>query len=545
MYLRTDAIESQYDLIVRYNQNANRVSVVDLPSSGSSAQAELVDILIDGKQVKNFEPDRFEYEIVNTWGTAVPQVDVVPREITTKFNMQLEGQDRIVIQAESKDGRVRNDYVFKIAPYLGFGNVTVEKITDLGEETPEKSGGNAMDGDLSTNSTTEGDGIPMEFDFGREVSLSAVGIACYIGNTRKAFFEFQSSLDGQSWQKVFDGSSSGTTSDFEYYDMKNTRARYVRMIGHGNSTNLKNSFYEICFLTGTNFLTAFHLEGEAQMKAEETQLLTPAGVMFGGTPADFSKGALSYSSSDSEVASVDAEGRVTALKKGTATITASFVLEDMTSTARLEINVTDGTFMNEDFESYADGYGLNLPWGSTFGDAENQACAAKLPDGGTAVRLTATTPSIYPYISYPIKCKGKVVVEFDVMSDSMMGEKRIQFTPTGTGYLPFIRIGDTGDFYAYDSDNWVRLRTYRPGKWYHFKALVDTEAQRYDVWVDQVQYGRDLAFKPDQGNGKLYDWSNGLMTIRPDIHVTVEKSASFYMDNFKVYEYQETEGTSK
>jgi len=50
-------------------------------------------------------------------------------------------------------------------------------------------------------------------------------------------FEIQTSDDGSSFTTVYSGQSSGTTTAVETYDFPDVSARYVRILGHGNTVN--------------------------------------------------------------------------------------------------------------------------------------------------------------------------------------------------------------------------------------------------------------------------------------------------------------------
>jgi unsaturated chondroitin disaccharide hydrolase len=104
---------------------------------------------------------------------------------------------------------------------------------------------NVLDNNLSTRWSAYGNGQWIKFDLGTSKLVSKVAIAWYVGNTRTAKFEVHTSADGTTWTTVFSGSSSGTTTQQETTDLPDTRGRYVRILGHGNSLNLWNSITEV------------------------------------------------------------------------------------------------------------------------------------------------------------------------------------------------------------------------------------------------------------------------------------------------------------
>ncbi|HEX8705414.1 MAG TPA: polysaccharide lyase family 7 protein [Myxococcaceae bacterium] len=107
---------------------------------------------------------------------------------------------------------------------------------------------NAVDNDLSTRWAGQGDGANITFDLGATRNVHFVKIAWYQGNTRTTTFDV---LAGDStsgpWNTLINRSvSSGTTTQLETYDFADTSARYVRIVGHGNSSgNGWNSITEV------------------------------------------------------------------------------------------------------------------------------------------------------------------------------------------------------------------------------------------------------------------------------------------------------------
>lgn len=105
---------------------------------------------------------------------------------------------------------------------------------------------NAVDGSLATRWAGQGDGAFITFDLGPSQTVSYVKIAWYQGNTRTTTFDIKVSTDGLAFTNVYSGVSSGTTTALETYDFADTPARYVRIVGHGNSSgNGWNSITEV------------------------------------------------------------------------------------------------------------------------------------------------------------------------------------------------------------------------------------------------------------------------------------------------------------
>jgi hypothetical protein len=110
---------------------------------------------------------------------------------------------------------------------------------------PTTPPGNAVDGDLSTRWSGQGDGQWIRLDLGTNRDVSVVRIAFYVGDQRTARFDIQTSLDGASWTTVYSGSSNGLTTQLQTFDAVDSTARFIRVVGHGNSQNDWNSLTEI------------------------------------------------------------------------------------------------------------------------------------------------------------------------------------------------------------------------------------------------------------------------------------------------------------
>ena len=104
---------------------------------------------------------------------------------------------------------------------------------------------NTLDENLSTRWSALGNGQWIEYDLGRPHTVGAVEIAFYRGDKRVTMFDIEISLDGSSWSQVFTGQSSGASKELENFSFTGLNARYVRVLGRGNSENDWNSLTEV------------------------------------------------------------------------------------------------------------------------------------------------------------------------------------------------------------------------------------------------------------------------------------------------------------
>ncbi|RPD38275.1 DUF7594 domain-containing protein [Chitinophaga barathri] len=110
---------------------------------------------------------------------------------------------------------------------------------------------NVLDNDLNTRWSAQGDGQWIAFCLGDTLNVTGVQIAFFSGNVRSSTFDIQVSNNGSSWTTVSaNRTSSGTSLALETFSITTTAAKYVRILGHGNSVNLWNSYTEVKINTG-------------------------------------------------------------------------------------------------------------------------------------------------------------------------------------------------------------------------------------------------------------------------------------------------------
>ena len=120
----------------------------------------------------------------------------------------------------------------------------VQTVTASAGQAPNVAT-NTLDGNVNTRWSAEGAGQWLRYDLGAQRTVSRVAIAWYLGNQRRSTFALQVSLNGTAWTEVYRGSSSGTTLALETYAFTAVPARYVRIVGYGNTTSQWNSITEV------------------------------------------------------------------------------------------------------------------------------------------------------------------------------------------------------------------------------------------------------------------------------------------------------------
>ena len=96
---------------------------------------------------------------------------------------------------------------------------------------------NVIDGDLSTESrwSSNDAGASIILDLGSTKLVNGIRTSWFRANTRDAYFEVETSVDGSSWTTVIaDGLVTGT-QDLATFEFEDSEVRYVKIIGKGNS----------------------------------------------------------------------------------------------------------------------------------------------------------------------------------------------------------------------------------------------------------------------------------------------------------------------
>lgn len=142
----------------------------------------------------------------------------------------------------SSVARSSNEFVFR--------SITVEASSTEAGSTNYPA--NTLDGNLNSRWSSQGDGQWITYDLGRYELVESIDIAFYLGNTRTATFDVLSSCDNVAWRPLLTNAvSSGTTLALQNFDLPDFPARFVRLVGHGNSVNNFNSFTEVAIHSST------------------------------------------------------------------------------------------------------------------------------------------------------------------------------------------------------------------------------------------------------------------------------------------------------
>ncbi|HVI43410.1 MAG TPA: DNRLRE domain-containing protein [Chitinophaga sp.] len=115
---------------------------------------------------------------------------------------------------------------------------------------------NVLDNNLSTRWSASGDGQWIQLCLADTLHVSGVQIAFYKGDTRTSTFDVLTGNDGVNWTTAATRLvSNGSSLNLQSFLFSARSARYIRIVGHGNSQDLWNSYTEIKAITSTSSLT--------------------------------------------------------------------------------------------------------------------------------------------------------------------------------------------------------------------------------------------------------------------------------------------------
>lgn len=182
-------------------------------NSGTATSVQIIAKYTDSSATARFDDYVFE-EI----GSTTPEEPTVPAEPVNPGNGTCGDFDSLSIQSASDDGSF--DAAF--SPSL------------------------AIDGKLEATSrwSSKGDGKIIEFNLGSTATVRRISTAWYKGDQRSTFFDVETSMNGNNWVTVLSNAEVSGTSGLISFNVSESQAKRVRIVGHGNSSSEWNSLIE-------------------------------------------------------------------------------------------------------------------------------------------------------------------------------------------------------------------------------------------------------------------------------------------------------------
>jgi len=187
------------------------------------------------------------------------------------------------VNAQSPENKAR-DFAPVIVPILNLLNsqcsvnaLNISNATDDGNFDIEDNvtpnirfiPNNTIDGNSDPLSRwSSNSGSPITFELARTSTVTDLSIS-WFGSEREnriSFFNIETSSDGIVWQTVLSDGESVMTRDageFQAHDVIDSNARYVRIVGMGNSQNAFNSITEVVINGCNSLLSASSTSGSS------------------------------------------------------------------------------------------------------------------------------------------------------------------------------------------------------------------------------------------------------------------------------------------
>ena len=135
---------------------------------------------------------------------------------------------------------------FSIAAFAGVYQVNNQDIKVSASSNDGHLPQQTLDNNLAPESrwSADGSGEWILYDLGSSKILDHINLAFYKGDVRRTKLDIQTSSDKLTWKTLFTGSSPQYTLGYQPFDLKATSARYLRVVGYGNTDNSWNSIVE-------------------------------------------------------------------------------------------------------------------------------------------------------------------------------------------------------------------------------------------------------------------------------------------------------------
>lgn len=173
----------------------------------------------------------------------------------TAVTVDMDGQSRTSPLDKGADETSTGPVIARIlsASMVGYnGSDPLDCLPVIASADDGNVPGNVLDNDLNTRWSASGDGQWIQFCLESARTVTGVQIAFYNGTSRTSTFDILTSTDGINWSTAAAGRvSSGTSASLETFNITAVTAKYVRIVGHGNSVNAWNSYTEVVILPNT------------------------------------------------------------------------------------------------------------------------------------------------------------------------------------------------------------------------------------------------------------------------------------------------------
>jgi len=330
---------------------------------------DLLDIRVqaDGQEIKFFDSEVYNYSVQIAKGAAVPTISVIsdkaaaitqgsPATVTIDgktytFNF-VENPFEGVIGTGSdtvvKTLEVKVEGGNPLPPYQSY--LTIQSATSSIEWTEEKYPMNGTyDGVISEETvnrwSANGLGNWICYDFGEVKTLHSFALSGYKAMSRSYNYDVEISNDGVNFTKITTVETP-LGVDHDVFALGDVQARFVRLTCTLSSNSTWAGISEVRFYDSAqmeaddqNAWTTYFYENAINMLAGSTAQLRVKGINAKGGEVAIDVANAKFTSTKPAVASVDATGKVTLLKAGSAVIKIEYTENGRTINASVPVTV--------------------------------------------------------------------------------------------------------------------------------------------------------------------------------------------------------------
>ncbi len=217
------------------------------PSGDAKGKSITADIYADGEYITG------KSTIVLKKENYMPEIRVVPDDADASYeivHLAQNANDTTQIKVYNADKSAYKFYVFRYSDadlelwenYNVLGISSYEVSQQLQEENAAP---NMFDGDFKTRWTSLNEGESVILDLGGIMEISGVSMGFWKSYERQYHFKIEVSGNGENYSAVFAGTSPLGKEDFGVYSFTPVNARYVKIVGIGNTANVNTNILEL------------------------------------------------------------------------------------------------------------------------------------------------------------------------------------------------------------------------------------------------------------------------------------------------------------
>ncbi|MBR5506411.1 MAG: heparinase II/III family protein [Clostridia bacterium] len=219
------------------------ISEWKLPDGEIPVAPKLSSVNIGGKTIA-VEQNIIEYYYVDGSLNGVPDITVDAPECDIQIEKgNSNDMTSYITLTRKSDPAVKNKYIVLFIPVpkpVEFEGMTSHPIISIeASDEPQAANRavNVLDGDFTTRWSASGIEQYIVAELDELNVIDKIGLGFTDGGARQTRITILVSENGSDYTQVYKGLSKGTSNEYEFYDVGGLKAKYVKIIGDGNTTS--------------------------------------------------------------------------------------------------------------------------------------------------------------------------------------------------------------------------------------------------------------------------------------------------------------------